>query len=88
MGTINQTLNETRELDGTKTVEQVLSLKAKIEEIQEVHRKGEIDLANHELNNDRDDQNLLDEEKENDADSPVSSKYVSPNFSTVSQQLI
>jgi len=77
LGTINQTLNETRELDGTKTVEQVLSLKAKIEEIQEVHRKGEIDLANHELNNDRDDQNLLDEEKENDADSPVSSNRLS-----------
>ena len=55
----------------------MLSLKTKIEEIQDVHRKGEIDLANHELNNERDDQNLLDEENTNDVDSPVSSKYAS-----------
>ena len=80
LGTINQTLNETRELDGTKTIEQVLNLKTKIEEIQDVHRKGEIDLANHELNHERDDQNLLEEEKADEVDSPVSSKYASSDF--------
>ena len=69
---MNQTCNgnETiRDPNVTRTLEQVMSLKSKIEEIQNVQRKGEIDLVNHELNSDSSSEDIKDagsdEDKEN-----------------------
>lgn len=60
MGAVNQTFNETRELDGQRTIEQLVSLKTKIEEIQGVQRKNEIDQNNQDMQ-----ANEEDEDKEN-----------------------
>lgn len=60
--------DEDREVIANKTMEQVLSLKSKIEEIQDVQRRGEIDLVNHELNSEakRDsEEDVSDEDAEN-----------------------
>lgn len=68
---MNQTINETGDLNATKTIEQVLSLKSKIEEIQDVQRKGEIEQVNHDMQtNDSDKEN-----KESDSESTQSPKY-------------
>ena len=67
------------DLNATKAIEQVMGLKCKIEEIQSIQRKGEIDLLNHELNkgndsgrkeeeDDGDDDGDQNGDKENDQD--------------------
>ncbi|XP_046652792.1 chromosome-associated kinesin KIF4-like [Daphnia pulicaria] len=74
LGAMNQTINETGDLNATKTIEQVLSLKSKIEEIQDVQRKGEIEQVNHDMqtSNDSDKEN-----KESDSESTQSPKRLS-----------
>ncbi|EFX89985.1 hypothetical protein DAPPUDRAFT_232248 [Daphnia pulex] len=74
LGAMNQTINETGDLNATKTIEQVLSLKSKIEEIQDVQRKGEIEQVNHDIqtSNDSDKEN-----KESDSESTQSPKRLS-----------
>jgi len=69
---MNQTINETGDLDATKTMEQVLSLKSKIEEIQDVQRKGEIEQVNHDMQTSSDSEK---ENKESDSESTQSPKY-------------
>ena len=74
---MNQTINDTGDLNATKTIEQVLSLKSKIEEIQDVQRKGEIEQVNHDMqtSNDSDKEN-----KESDSESTQSPKYDLVNY--------
>lgn len=69
---MNQTINETGDLNATKTIEQVLSLKSKIEEIQDVQRKGEIEQVNHDMQISADSDK---ENKESDSESTQSPKY-------------
>lgn len=74
---MNQTFNETGDLDATKAIEQVLNLKSKIEEIQDVQRKGEIDQVNHDMQNSNDNDKENTSDKESDAESSEGSpKYV------------
>lgn len=82
---MNQTLNETGDLDATKAIEQILSLKLKIEEIQDVQRKGEIDQVNHDMQNSDDN----DKENANDKDSDAeSSEESSPKYDTLAFYVI
>lgn len=46
---MNATFNDTKDLDATKTIKEVLSLKSKIEEIQDVQRKNEIEQNNRDM---------------------------------------
>lgn len=72
LGAMNQTVNDTGDLSVSKAMEQVLSLKSKIEEIQDVQRKGEIEQVNHDM------QSRIDSDKENkdsDSESTESPKY-------------
>ena len=73
MGAVNQTFSDTRELDGPKTIEQLVSLKSKIEEIQDVQRKNEIEQNNRDMHAD-------DEDKENIASSSGDEDGSSPTY--------
>lgn len=76
---MNQTFSETGDLDATKAIEQVLSLKSKIEEIQDVQRKGEIDQVNHDMQNSNDNDKENASDKDSDAES---SEESSPKYDT------
>ena len=73
LGAMNQTLNETKELDVNKTIEQVTSLKSKIEEIQDVQRKGEIDQVYHDMQQETEDKENVDTGKNSDEDMAIKS---------------
>lgn len=66
LGAVNATLNDSRDPEATKTIEQVLSLKTKIEEIQDVQRRNEIDQNNHDMlsNNEADKENVGPEDED------------------------
>lgn len=49
LGAMNATFNDTKDLDATKTIKEVLNLKSKIEEIQDVQRKNEIEQNNRDI---------------------------------------
>ena len=70
---MNQTLNETKEFDVNKTIEQVTSLKSKIEEIQDVQRKGEIDQVYHDMQQETEDKENVDTGKNSDEDMAIKS---------------
>lgn len=63
-----------------KTLEQLQGFKSKIEEMQKLQRKGESDLAHHELKHDATDREGSDVDKENDEDPEARKKYI---FSSV-----
>ncbi|XP_057364516.1 chromosome-associated kinesin KIF4-like [Daphnia carinata] len=64
LGAMNQTFNDTGDLSIPKAIEQMLNLKSKIDEIQDVQRKGEIEQVNHDM------QSCIGSDKENkDSDS-------------------
>ncbi|KAI9555803.1 hypothetical protein GHT06_018319 [Daphnia sinensis] len=64
LGAMNQTFNDTGDLSIPKAIEQMLNLKSKIDEIQDVQRKGEIEQVNHDM------QSCIASDKENkDSDS-------------------
>ncbi len=70
---MNQTFNDTGDLNATKTIEQVLNIKSKIEEIKEVQRKGEIEQATHDMQcNEAEKENT--EDKDSDTESESSPK--------------
>lgn len=71
---MNQTLSESGDMDTTKAIEQVLNLKSKIEEIQDVQRRGEIDQVNHDmqLDDETNKENIGD--KDSDSETDVSPK--------------
>lgn len=71
---MNQTFTDTGDANTTRAIEQVLSLKSKIEEIQDVQRKGEIEQVNHDMqiSNENDKENLSD--KDSDAEAEASPK--------------
>lgn len=73
LGVMNQTLNDTKELDVNKTIEQVASLKSKIEEIQDVQRKGEIDQVFHDMQQETEDKENVDSGNNSDEDVVVKS---------------
>uniref|UniRef100_A0A0P5WKK1 Chromosome-associated kinesin KIF4A protein n=1 Tax=Daphnia magna TaxID=35525 RepID=A0A0P5WKK1_9CRUS len=64
LGAMNQTFNDTGDSSVPKAIEQMLNLKSKIDEIQDVQRKGEIEQVNHDM------QSCIASDKENkDSDS-------------------
>lgn len=73
---MNQTFNDTGDPNTTKAIEQVLSLKSKIEEIQDVQRKGEIDQVNHDMQTSNE-ENKENSDKDSDAEMETSPKYCS-----------
>lgn len=78
---MNQTLNETKELDVNNTIAQVLSIKSKIEEIQDVQRKGEIDQVNHDIQQDNDDKDKDNVDSGNNSDEELAA---SPKYNLIS----
>lgn len=67
---MNQTMNETGDLNTTKTIEQVLNIKSKIEEIKEVQRKGEIEQVTHDMQcNEANKENVGDKDSEAESES-------------------
>lgn len=73
---MNQTLNETSDPHTTRAIEQVLSLKSKIEEIQHAQRKSEIEQVHREMEM-INDNNKENSDKDSDAETENSPKYFS-----------